>query len=48
MRVTAAVKLYVNATHYAQYPALNAVYEKSQSVMGGKLSFSYSIGPYLN
>ena len=41
LRVMAAVELHVNATYYAQHPALKPVYEKSQSVMGGKLFSSY-------
>ena len=41
LRVMAAAELHVNATYYAQHPALKSVYEKSQSVMGGKLFSSY-------
>ena len=41
LRVIAAVELHVNATYYAQHFALKSVYEKSQSVMGGKLFSSY-------
>ena len=41
LRLTAAVELYVNATCYAQHPALNSVYGKSQSVIAGKLFSSY-------
>ena len=37
----AAVELHVNATHYAQHPALKSVYGKSQTVIGGKLFSSY-------
>ena len=29
LRAMAAVELYVNATYYAQHPALKSVYEKS-------------------
>ena len=32
-----AVELPVNATYYAQHPALKSIYEKSQSVIGGNL-----------
>ena len=41
LRVKAAVELHVNATYYAQHPALKSVYGKSQSVIGGKLFSSY-------
>ena len=41
LRVMVAVELHVNATYYAQHPALKSVFEKSQSVMGGKLFSSY-------
>ena len=37
LRVMASVKLHVNATCYAQHPALKSVYGKSHSVLGGKL-----------
>ena len=37
LRVMAAVELHVNATYYTGHPALKSVYEKSKSVMGGKL-----------
>ena len=40
LRVMAAVELHVNATYYAQHPALKSVYGKCQSVIGGKL-FSF-------
>ena len=33
----AAVGPHVNATYYAQHPALKSVYGKNQSVIGGKL-----------
>ena len=36
----AAVELHVNATFYAQHPALKSVYGKDQSVIPGKLFFS--------
>ena len=35
-----AVERHINATYYAQYPALNLVYRKSQSVISGKLFIS--------
>ena len=41
LRVMAAAELHVNATYYAQHPALKSVYEKSQPVIGGKLFSSY-------
>ena len=41
LRVKPAVELHVNATYYAQHPALKSVYGKSQSVIGGKLFSSY-------
>ena len=41
LRMMVAVKLHLDATYYAQHPALKSVDEKSQSVMGGKLSSSY-------
>ena len=41
LREMAAVELHVNATYYARHPALKSVYEKSQSVMSGKLFSSY-------
>ena len=37
----AAVELHVNATYYAQHPALKSVYWISQSVIDGKLFSSY-------
>ena len=37
----AAVELHVNATYYAQHPALKSVYGKCQSVIVGKLFSSY-------
>ena len=40
LRVMAAVELHVNATHYAQHPALKSAYGKIQPVTGGKL-FSF-------
>ena len=51
LRAMAAVELNLNASCCAQNPGLKSVYEKSQSVMGGKLFSSYttffltSIGP---
>ena len=36
-----AVELHVNATYYAQNQALESVYGKSQSVIVGKLFYSY-------
>ena len=33
----AAVDLHVNATYYAQHPALKSVYWKDQSVIAGML-----------
>ena len=36
LRIMAAIELHLNAT-YAQHPALKSVYEKSKSIMGGKL-----------
>ena len=42
LRVMAAVELHVNATYYSQHPALKSVSGKSQSVVGGYLSSSYS------
>ena len=39
--VMAAVVLHVNATYDTQHSALKLVYEKGQSVMGGKLFHSY-------
>ena len=36
LRVMAAAELHINAT-YAQNPALKSVYEKSQSVLSGKV-----------
>ena len=38
----ASLELHVNATYYAQHPALKLIYGKSQSVIGGKLFSSYS------
>ena len=43
LKVMAAVELHVNATCYIQHTALKSVYEKSQSIMGGKLFSSYRI-----
>ena len=43
LKVMAAVELHVNATYYIQHTALKSVYEKSQSIMGGKLFSSYRI-----
>ena len=40
-RVITTVELHVNATYYAQHPALKLVYEKSQSLVIGKLFSSY-------
>ena len=34
-----AVELHLNARFYAQHLAMKSVYEKSQSVMGGKLFY---------
>ena len=42
LRVMAAVELHVNATYYSQHPALKSVSGKSESVVGGYLSSSYS------
>ena len=39
----AATGLHVNATYYAQHPALKSVYGKSQSVIVGKLFSTYRI-----
>ena len=36
LRVIAAVELHVNATYYAQHPAMKLVYGKNQSVIAGK------------
>ena len=36
----------VNATCYAQHPALESVYGKSQPVIGGKLFSFYCIGMF--
>ena len=36
-----AVELHINAAYYAQHPALKSVYVTSQSVIDGKLFFSY-------
>ena len=47
LKVMTAVELHVNATYYTRNPLLKSVYEKSQSVMGGKLfslSSHYIIG----
>ena len=46
LRVMASVRLHVNATCYAQHPALKSVYGKSQSVLGGK--FFPPVGDCLN
>ena len=48
LRATAAVDLHENTTCFAQYPALKSVYEKKQSVIGGKLFPFYCIGQSLN
>ena len=48
LRVMVAIDLHVNATYYAQHPALKSVYGKSQPVIGGKLSSFYCIGKFLN
>ena len=48
LRVMAAVDLHVNATYYAQHPALKLVYVKSQPVIGGKLFSLYCMGKCLN
>ena len=41
-RVMAIVELHVNATFYDEHPdTLKSVYEKSQSIMDGKLFSSY-------
>ena len=37
----AAVELHLNATYYAQHPALKSVHEKSQSLLVDKLFSSY-------
>ena len=39
--VMAAIELHVNATYYAEHPALKSVYGKSQSVIIGKLFPTY-------
>ena len=39
----AATELHVNATYYAQHPTLKSVYEKSQSVIVGKLFATYRL-----
>ena len=39
--VIVANKLHLNTRYYAQHRALKSVYEKSQSLMGGKLFYSY-------
>ena len=36
-RVMPVVELHVNATYYAQHPALKSVYGKSQLIIVGKL-----------
>ena len=41
LSVTAAVELHVNATYYAQHPALKPVYGKDHSVIAGKLFCSH-------
>ena len=43
-----AVDLHVNATYYAQHPALKSFYQKRQPVIGGKLLLFYYIGKCLN
>ena len=48
LREIAAVALHINATYYAQHPAMKSVYGKSQPVIGGKLFTLYSIGNCLN
>ena len=48
LRVMVAIDLHVNATYYAQHPALKSVYGKSQPVIGGKLFSIYCIGNCLN
>ena len=35
LRVMAAAELHVNATYYAQYPALKSAYGKKEPVIGG-------------
>ena len=35
------VVLHINATYYAQHPALKSIYGQSQSVIVGKLFFPY-------
>ena len=39
--VIVANKPHLNTRYYAQHRALKSVYEKSQSLMGGKLFYSY-------
>ena len=41
LKLMAGVKLLLNATYYAQYPAFKSVYEKSQYVIDIKLFSSY-------
>ena len=36
-----AVELHINTRYYVQHPPLKSLYGKSQSVIGGKLFFSY-------
>ena len=48
MMAAVGVDLYVNATCYAQHPALKSVYGKSQPVIGGKLFSFFCIGKCLN
>ena len=37
LRVMTTVELHLNATYYAQHPALKSVYGKDEPVIGGKL-----------
>ena len=39
----AVVELHINATYYAQHPALKSVYGKGKSLIGGKLFSSNRI-----
>ena len=41
LRVMTTVELHVNATYYAQHPALKSVCGKDQPVIAGKLFYSY-------
>ena len=43
LRLMVAVELHVIATYCTQHPVMKSFYEKSQSVMGGKLFSSHRI-----